>query len=202
MWQQGASLCSSAVVQYVRLCLCITSLSMCGACCMCICVYVYVLCVLRTFCLECMCVPLLSLQALPPDGQLVSVEKDISWWLVAKRFMWQASQGQKNQQRDAPLGRKVGGWMMATWGRLIRSRLCDDYRHCLHGCVGGWVGSLPTLTGRNLQMHFGPSLPLASVLCCAVLCPMLCCAVLCRPSPLSPPHTHTHTYTHCRLTCG
>jgi hypothetical protein len=56
----------------------------------------------------CICTAyVLCLQVLPPGGQLVSIEKDLSWWLVAKRFMWQASQGQKNQQRDTPLGSKV-----------------------------------------------------------------------------------------------
>jgi hypothetical protein len=53
-------------------------------------------------------VSVLYLQVLPAGGQLVSLEKDLSWWLVAKRFLWQASQGQKNQQRDRPLGSKVG----------------------------------------------------------------------------------------------
>lgn len=58
-----------------------------------------------------------ALQVLPPGGQLVSVEQDLQWWLVAKRFMWQASQGQKNTSQEVPLGDKV---------RLLK--------------VGGWVG--------------------------------------------------------------
>jgi len=48
-----------------------------------------------------------AVQVLPPGSELVSIEKDLSWWLVAKRFLWQASQGQKNKDRDVPLGNKV-----------------------------------------------------------------------------------------------
>lgn len=48
------------------------------------------------------------LQALPPSSKLISIEKDLSWWLVAKRFIWQASQGEKNKQRQMPLGNLVG----------------------------------------------------------------------------------------------
>lgn len=44
---------------------------------------------------------------LPADGQLVSLEKDLSWLLVAKRFLWQASQGEKDKQRQRPLASKV-----------------------------------------------------------------------------------------------
>lgn len=47
-------------------------------------------------------------QVLPRGSQLVSIEKDLSWWLVAKRFLWQASQGQKNTvEREVPLGQQV-----------------------------------------------------------------------------------------------
>jgi hypothetical protein len=46
-------------------------------------------------------------QVLPPGGRLVSIEKDLSWLLVAKRFLWQASQGEKNKQRQTPLGSTV-----------------------------------------------------------------------------------------------
>ncbi|KAF6253956.1 S-adenosyl-L-methionine-dependent methyltransferase [Scenedesmus sp. NREL 46B-D3] len=51
-------------------------------------------------------------QVLPPGGRLVSIEKDVSWLLVAKRFLWQASQGQNNKQRQTPLGSMVDVW----WG--------------------------------------------------------------------------------------
>jgi hypothetical protein len=37
----------------------------------------------------------------------VSLEKDISWVLVAKRFLWQASQGEANKARPVPLGQQV-----------------------------------------------------------------------------------------------
>jgi hypothetical protein len=46
-------------------------------------------------------------QVLPAGGRLVSLEKDLSWLLVAKRFLWQASQGTKNKQRQTPLGSSV-----------------------------------------------------------------------------------------------
>jgi hypothetical protein len=47
------------------------------------------------------------MQVLPAGGRLVSLEKDLSWLLVAKRFLWQASQGSKNKQRQTPLGSMV-----------------------------------------------------------------------------------------------
>ena len=34
-------------------------------------------------------------KALPPSGKLISIEKDLQWVLAAKRFVWQASQGEK-----------------------------------------------------------------------------------------------------------
>ncbi len=43
-------------------------------------------------------------QALPPGGRVVTFEKDLTWVLVAKRFMWQASQGSRN----AGLAEKIG----------------------------------------------------------------------------------------------
>eukprot|EP00878_Enallax_costatus_P014687 GHUV01015363.1.p1 GENE.GHUV01015363.1~~GHUV01015363.1.p1 ORF type:complete len:364 (+),score=98.26 GHUV01015363.1:1246-2337(+) len=50
-------------------------------------------------------------QVLPPTSKLISIEKDLTWWLVAKRFIWQASQGEKNRQRQAPLSRMVDVWL-------------------------------------------------------------------------------------------
>lgn len=38
---------------------------------------------------------LLMAQVLPRGSKLITVEKDLVWVLVAKRFLWQASQGQK-----------------------------------------------------------------------------------------------------------
>lgn len=85
------------------------------------------------------CAP--SAQVLQADGQLVSIEKDLSWWLVAKRFMWQASQGQKNKQRDVPLGRKVGSSAADLTKQsfdVLRGRVylhgllcCSDVHMCL-----------------------------------------------------------------------
>lgn len=37
-------------------------------------------------------------QALPPGGRLVSIESDWKWALVAKRFVWQAAQGEKRSK--------------------------------------------------------------------------------------------------------
>ncbi|WIA39476.1 hypothetical protein OEZ86_005574 [Tetradesmus obliquus] len=54
-------------------------------------------------------------QVLPPGGRLVSIEKDLSWLLVAKRFLWQASQGEANKQRSTPLGSTVDVW----WGDAV-----------------------------------------------------------------------------------
>lgn len=34
-------------------------------------------------------------KALPPGGRLISIESDWKWALVAKRFVWQAAQGEK-----------------------------------------------------------------------------------------------------------
>ncbi|GLC37907.1 hypothetical protein PLESTB_001503700 [Pleodorina starrii] len=55
---------------------------------------------------------LLMAQALPPGGRVVSFEKDLTWLLVAKRFMWQASQGEKN----AGLDTRVGDRVQVEWG--------------------------------------------------------------------------------------
>ncbi|KAG2444930.1 hypothetical protein HXX76_001666 [Chlamydomonas incerta] len=55
---------------------------------------------------------LLMAQALPPGGRIVTFEKDLSWALAAKRFMWQASQGEKNQG----LGSRVGDRVSVEWG--------------------------------------------------------------------------------------
>jgi hypothetical protein len=54
-----------------------------------------------------MCVVSCLEQVLPERGHLVSLEKDLSWVLVGKRFLWQASQGSRNQERRKPLGDKV-----------------------------------------------------------------------------------------------
>ena len=37
-------------------------------------------------------------KALPPGGRLVSIESDWKWALVAKRFVWQAAQGEKRSK--------------------------------------------------------------------------------------------------------
>ncbi|GLI60582.1 hypothetical protein VaNZ11_002699 [Volvox africanus] len=55
---------------------------------------------------------LLMAQVLPSGGRVVSFEKDLTWFLVAKRFMWQASQGEKN----AGLETRVGDRVKLEWG--------------------------------------------------------------------------------------
>ncbi len=52
-------------------------------------------------------------QALPPASKLISLERDWKWVLVAKRFLWQASQG---TQGTPGLGDKVDVW----WGDAIK----------------------------------------------------------------------------------
>ena len=37
-------------------------------------------------------------QALGPDGQVISLESDWKWALAAKRFVWQATQGDKGSK--------------------------------------------------------------------------------------------------------
>jgi hypothetical protein len=58
-------------------------------------------------------------QALPPGGRLVSLERELSWVLVAKRFVSQAGggSGPKEGQGEA-LSDKVGGplWGMERLG--------------------------------------------------------------------------------------
>ncbi|KAG2448509.1 hypothetical protein HYH02_006400 [Chlamydomonas schloesseri] len=55
---------------------------------------------------------LLMAQVLPPGGRIVTFEKDLSWALAAKRFMWQASQGEKNQGQSSRVGDRVS----VEWG--------------------------------------------------------------------------------------
>ncbi len=40
--------------------------------------------------------------ALPPGGRLVSIEADWKWALVAKRFVWQAGQGERRSKPVRP----------------------------------------------------------------------------------------------------
>jgi len=48
-------------------------------------------------------------QKLPPGGKLVTFEKDLFWFLAAKRFLWQASQGSSVKSRpELRLDRNVG----------------------------------------------------------------------------------------------
>ena len=37
-------------------------------------------------------------KALPPGGRLISIESDWKWALIAKRFVWQAAQGEKRSK--------------------------------------------------------------------------------------------------------
>jgi hypothetical protein len=50
---------------------------------------------------------ILIAQQLAEDARLVSIEKELSWVLVAKRFLWQASQGDKNAGGGKTPGQKV-----------------------------------------------------------------------------------------------
>ncbi len=47
------------------------------------------------------------------QARVVSLEKDLSWVLVAKRFMWQAAQ---RSQAGTPIGSKVRAAAHAGWG--------------------------------------------------------------------------------------
>ena len=49
---------------------------------------------------------LLIAQALPPSGRVISIERDLTWVLSAKRFMWQASQGD-GQKAKLRIGDRV-----------------------------------------------------------------------------------------------
>ncbi|GFH10908.1 uncharacterized protein HaLaN_06312 [Haematococcus lacustris] len=46
-------------------------------------------------------------QQLPRGGRLVSFEKEWTWWLAARRFMWQASQGQEQAAAADRVGNKA-----------------------------------------------------------------------------------------------
>ncbi len=41
-------------------------------------------------------------RALPPGSRLVSIEADWKWALVAKRFVWQAGQGERRSKPVRP----------------------------------------------------------------------------------------------------
>eukprot|EP00877_Chromochloris_zofingiensis_P002138 jgi/Chrzof1/11925/Cz06g14250.t1 len=62
---------------------------------------------------------ILIAQALPPSSCLISIEKDLTWVLVAKRFLWQSSQGEKKDGAGSgttvPVGQKVDVW----WGDAV-----------------------------------------------------------------------------------
>jgi len=58
---------------------------------------------------------LLMAQVLPPGGRIISMEKDLTWVLVAKRFMWQASQGERNAGLQQRIGDRVDVW----WGDAL-----------------------------------------------------------------------------------
>lgn len=58
---------------------------------------------------------LLVAQCLEPGARLVSYEKDLLWLLAAKRFMWQASQGEKNKAAEARIGDRVD----VRWGDAL-----------------------------------------------------------------------------------
>eukprot|EP00879_Flechtneria_rotunda_P009523 GHRR01009967.1.p1 GENE.GHRR01009967.1~~GHRR01009967.1.p1 ORF type:complete len:374 (+),score=67.81 GHRR01009967.1:945-2066(+) len=55
---------------------------------------------------------ILIAQVLPEGGKLISLEKDLAWVLVGKRFLWQASQGNLDKARTTPVGQMVDVW----WG--------------------------------------------------------------------------------------
>jgi hypothetical protein len=75
-------------------------------------------------------------QSLPPGGHLVSLDKDISWVLVAKRFLWQASQGEANKARPVPLGDQVRHPC-----KLERVPCCACLHECAHyrGSCQAWT---------------------------------------------------------------
>lgn len=47
-------------------------------------------------------------QALPAGGRIIGIERDWKWFLVAKRFLWQASQGPQNAALRAAGGTPIG----------------------------------------------------------------------------------------------
>eukprot|EP00951_Prasinocladus_malaysianus_P036947 scaffold393030_cov44-Prasinocladus_malaysianus.AAC.3 len=51
---------------------------------------------------------ILIAQKLQKGASLVTIDNDLKFFLATKRFLWQASQGEANKQRDEPLGSKVG----------------------------------------------------------------------------------------------
>jgi hypothetical protein len=68
------------------------------------------------------------LQALPPGARIISIEKELSWVLAAKRFLWQASQGEKSQGAEQRLGDRVGGAAPAPCCACSYSRCCSAER--------------------------------------------------------------------------
>lgn len=77
----------------------------------------------------------LLLQVLPPGSRVISIEKELSWVLVAKRFLWQASQGSKAGGAQQKVGDKVSGGLGASgmgWdGRSCAGRSCRSAGHCV-----------------------------------------------------------------------
>ncbi len=62
------------------------------------------------------------LQVLPPGARIISIEKELSWVLVAKRFLWQASQGSKASGAQQKVGDKVRG--LGAAGRTCAGFSC------------------------------------------------------------------------------
>ncbi|KAG1675150.1 hypothetical protein FOA52_003373 [Chlamydomonas sp. UWO 241] len=60
---------------------------------------------------------LLIAQSMPPDGRVVSLEKELMWVLVGKRFMWQAGQGSKDRQPYSRIGHNVD----VRWGDALQT---------------------------------------------------------------------------------
>eukprot|EP00983_Pelagomonas_calceolata_P128496 1161516-Pelagomonas_calceolata.AAC.4 len=68
-------------------------------------------------------------QKLPKDGRLVTYERDLFWFLAAKRFLWQASQGSNVKNRpEERLDRKV-----------ISACLKRVKWHTRGTCLGPWL---------------------------------------------------------------
>lgn len=65
---------------------------------------------------------LLIAQAMSPDAQLISLECDWKWALVAKRFVYQATTGDK---KSKPVN---------SWDLLSRSAICDQSKPCPLSC--------------------------------------------------------------------
>lgn len=79
-------------------------------------------------------------QALPRGSKLVSLEKELTWCLTAKRFVWQASQGAGAREgREEALKDKVRPRRLCAGCRCFaRSKPGTPAREAGAACERGW----------------------------------------------------------------